>query len=391
VARRIPLSERFPEASEEFLENLTRPGIGPDALGVQSSDVCRWRCRFHGEVWSVAVQSRTVKPRLAGCGMCSTERTWEKRSRGNASRSLATVRPELAAEFLSNKTHPNRGSDVVKESSKDVATWRCSQCGARYESTIAARSKRISPRCSRCNFSRVQLLELHVSALVEAAIGLEVQTGAVLGSVRPDLWIPSLSVGFDLDPEWSHRHRFDQDVRKTNRAVAVMDFFFRVREAGLRSSGSSDIFVVKGASSDAWATAVCSAMSSFVTVKGLDESERKRSLLAASALYAERVESGNSGSFAAKHPSVAARFVENLDRPGIGPDLFAPQSNYKCIWRCVHGAQYPTTPQKAQANTGTMLCAECNALRSLAIGAVMAETNRRSAALRRSSKSPVRP
>ena len=338
--------------------------------------MCRWRCRFHNEVWDSSAQSRAQRERLAGCRRCSVERMRETRMVPNAGRSLAILMPELAGEFLRNVTNPGRGADMLKISSRDIAIWRCAQCNADYPSSVAARTKRISPRCSGCNFGRVQLLELHVRALVAASTDLEVMTGASFSNVRPDLWLPSISIGIDLDPEWSHRHRLEQDIRKTERSASVMKAFFRIRELGLPKSGDQDIFVVKGATVDDWATAACNALRTHnVEMRQLNQNERLSVLLLASAEYARQVGRGGIGTFSAHYPEVAARFVENLDRPGIGPDLFAPHSSYQCIWKCVHGTKYLTKPQKASVNLGTSTCVECNVSRS-----AMA-ANRRAAAV----------
>jgi len=72
VSRRIvapgrSLAELYPEVAEQFLDNLTTPGRGPQALAMGSIDVCRWRCR-RGHEWQATVNTRTTGRGCAACG-----------------------------------------------------------------------------------------------------------------------------------------------------------------------------------------------------------------------------------------------------------------------------------------------------------------------------------
>ncbi|MEV0088054.1 zinc-ribbon domain-containing protein [Saccharopolyspora sp. NPDC050642] len=51
----------------EFVENLTRPNVGPDLLGPNSSDRCRWRCHC-GHTWRTTPGNRVKAG--PGCTKC---------------------------------------------------------------------------------------------------------------------------------------------------------------------------------------------------------------------------------------------------------------------------------------------------------------------------------
>jgi rubrerythrin len=85
-----------------------------------------WRCRVCGHDWEVSPRTR------AGCPWCAAHRVPPERS-------LAILRPELAAEL-----HPtrNRGLDpkALGASSSLKLWWRCAACGREWKASVVARS-----------------------------------------------------------------------------------------------------------------------------------------------------------------------------------------------------------------------------------------------------------
>lgn len=67
-------SDRSPQLVEQFIENLTHPGVGPDRLRPSSRAVCLWRCPYCGTAWRAPVHARTRHPK-GGCGQCGTRRS----------------------------------------------------------------------------------------------------------------------------------------------------------------------------------------------------------------------------------------------------------------------------------------------------------------------------
>jgi hypothetical protein len=66
-------ADRNPHLVEQFVENLTHPGVGLDRVRPKSRAVCLWRCRHCGRQWQAPVHARTRHPG-GGCGTCVTRR-----------------------------------------------------------------------------------------------------------------------------------------------------------------------------------------------------------------------------------------------------------------------------------------------------------------------------
>ncbi|WP_425552450.1 zinc-ribbon domain-containing protein [Dactylosporangium maewongense] len=70
--RRAPreksLAIMLPKVAASFVENLSWPGHGPEALFQRSTAVCSWRCRC-GATYEATVRQRTKSPEF-GCGRC---------------------------------------------------------------------------------------------------------------------------------------------------------------------------------------------------------------------------------------------------------------------------------------------------------------------------------
>lgn len=371
MSRRIPVGERYPQSAEEFVENLTRPGVGVDELGVQAKDSCRWRCREHGIEWVTTVASRTQNQhRWGGCKQCNAERGSIARRTSQPRTSALLVskeNPVVASEFVENLTTPGRGPNAFTVYCKDFVRWRCAICEFEYEQRVAARVSRVNPRCSNCNTGGQRLLEVQCAALVSARFGgIAVLVGQRINNLRPDLWLPEHQVGIDLDPEWSHRDKLERDVRKAIRCLDNMAGFARIREAGLPSSGTWDYWVTKGADIDEWAHTTVAALEPLIgpPSASLTPEQRLNVLHVASQRWSDEQSDPFARSFAGRYPDLAARFVSNLTRPGIGPSIFAPNSNYECMWTCVHGFEYKTRPLTVARGGGARDCPECAGIRN---------------------------
>lgn len=351
-------------------------------LGVQNRDSVRWRCRFHGVVWVATVASRTQNvDRLGGCARCRGERMGETVRSAiprEGSRIVEVERPDIAAEFVENVTTPGRGPDRFTIYCKDEVRWRCSVCEFEYEQTVGARLARINPRCSNCNTGGHRLLEVQCAALVSAQLDVEVLLGQRIANLRPDLWLPVQRVGVDLDPEWSHRAHLERDIRKGAACMGAMNGFARIREAGLPPSGTWDYWVSCDADIDMWADAAIRAIESLTSLSRshLDSQQRLDVLHSSAQRWIAEQSDPYSRSFAARYPDISARFVANLTRPGIGPHVFAANSNYDCIWQCVHGFSYKTRPQTVARGGGAKDCPDCAAARGTVLAARMAGIGR---------------
>jgi rubrerythrin len=76
-----------PQLVEQFIENLTHPGIGLEQLKPSSRAVCLWRCPHCGAPWKAPVHARTRHPNggCRGCASARAQRSGQRRE-GSAER-----------------------------------------------------------------------------------------------------------------------------------------------------------------------------------------------------------------------------------------------------------------------------------------------------------------
>src|SRR5215217_4137652 len=145
------VTDLYPRIAAEFVQNDSRPGIGPDLLRASSQQRCLWRCSTCGYEWIATVANRTTG---RGCRACANQ------SRGRHNRvvkpgalSAAERAPYLINELVVNLTSPGVSLDRLRPASVDRCRWRCSTCGHEWQATIANRVGRGSG-CPPCAVAR---------------------------------------------------------------------------------------------------------------------------------------------------------------------------------------------------------------------------------------------
>ncbi len=130
------LAHVHPELVAEL--HPTRNGdLDPETVGAGWRGRPWWRCSTCGHEWQASIVNRTV--RGSGCPSCGLRRRVETRSRVEPVRSIATLRPDLAAEL-----HPSRNGAVdpltVGISSGRALWWSCGTCGHEWEAIVSSRA-----------------------------------------------------------------------------------------------------------------------------------------------------------------------------------------------------------------------------------------------------------
>jgi DNA-directed RNA polymerase subunit RPC12/RpoP len=101
-----------------------------------------WRCGTCGHEWRTLLSTRT---RGHGCPECQRSASIGRRRPVPRERSLAGLRPDLAAEL-----HPTRNGDLdaftVARWSVQPVWWRCGTCG--HEWRVTPQNRKRCPRCS---------------------------------------------------------------------------------------------------------------------------------------------------------------------------------------------------------------------------------------------------
>jgi hypothetical protein len=135
-----PLTVTHPVLVEQWDRVLNAP-LEPGSVTAGSSRRVWWRCSTQGHVWCAPVSRRTSHG--SGCPYCSGLKVVR-------SRSLAVLRPDLAAEFDVVNNAPLSAQDVSPGSSRQV-WWVCSvDSEHRWRSPVVRRTGRGAdcPLCS---------------------------------------------------------------------------------------------------------------------------------------------------------------------------------------------------------------------------------------------------
>jgi transposase-like protein len=147
--RRISPGRSLAALRPDLLRELhpTRNGeLDPYTLGPSSLQKLWWRCGACGHEWRTSSQSRVGGG--YGCPRCAViRRAQARRGTFAPGRSLAALRPELAAELL------DLDPSTLGPGSGMRARWRCSDCGHEWASTVKKRAA--GHGCPRCAQQRV--------------------------------------------------------------------------------------------------------------------------------------------------------------------------------------------------------------------------------------------
>ena len=115
-----------------------------DVTSISSKKVW-WRCR-HGHEWQ-AIVSRRAGDHDPGCPYCAGRKAWP------GFNDLATLRPDLAAEWHPFRNGKLTPADVTPGSNKTV--WWRAGCGHVFELKVCVRARAKEPSCPYCSGKKV--------------------------------------------------------------------------------------------------------------------------------------------------------------------------------------------------------------------------------------------
>lgn len=131
------LGTRFPEVAKEW-DYRGNGGKTPSMFTGGSSKKVSWVCK-EGHRYEARIANRTTKGQ--GCPYCAHEKPIVGEN------DLATLYPQIAAEWHPTKNGEKRPQDFLPSSNKKV-WWKCSECEYEYQTMITNRTK--GTGCKRC-------------------------------------------------------------------------------------------------------------------------------------------------------------------------------------------------------------------------------------------------
>ena len=296
-----------PGLLDEYVANATRPGVGLALLPPSSKDRCLWRCAGCAHEWLATVGARCGSGRTRGrgsdCPRCALAAAAERsraRARPPQGRSLRDLHPAVAATFRGCPSAPRATAADLRPASNRMCRWRCQDCGAEYDMSVAARTRgRGCPDCARRAAGAKRRLPPPGGSLADVHPLLAAEL--VDCPTRPGAAPADLAPGANVRARW------------------------RCASCG-----------------HAWTASVASRSAG----SGCPSCARQRTV--ASRM---RVKSGSS--LADLRPDLAAQWEANDTHSGRGPGELTCGSHDRCRWRCPSCDSTWTTSVKNRARNGT--------------------------------------
>lgn len=132
------LASRFPEIAAEWDYEKNDDDFTPDCVMMHSSRYAYWRCK-NGHSWKCAIANRSSYNHE--CPYCNGQRAIKGEN------DLATVSPEIAAEWDMEKNAPLTPDKVMAGSAKKV-WWKCVQ-GHSWKAMVYSRKNSQCPYCNK--------------------------------------------------------------------------------------------------------------------------------------------------------------------------------------------------------------------------------------------------
>ena len=298
-------------------------------------------------------RQRAQAPGFTSTGRRESQRAYDPRSIAPTGEGLGDLHPDLLDCALYCPKYPDLPLARVRRGSNVRVHWQC-RCGSVTRPlkvmTVVSRGAVV---CDRCQVTGKSRLEFEVAELLEAMLDLEVYTH--YGPSRRDqvdLYVPFVDTAIELDPHWSHRDRWETDVRRMTHHARSFRSVIRVRDERLKAIAGCPT-VSSRASALEWARTICRvlAVSAWRDPKADDVDVALR---AAAVKFHALQQTPPSPSLADRR-DIACDFIENLAVPNQTPTWISIGSGAICLWRCPEGLHEPYT-QTVDKRTGPQAC-----------------------------------
>ena len=338
-------SKRFTDvASEEIISQwaLDLNDLKPHEVTSHSKLKINWKCE-KGHVWKGTPSSRI---RGNGCPDCHDSNRVElllKAKLKIAGKSLFDAYPDLKDEWDFDKNDKNP-YELTPNSGYKVF-WKC-RFNHSWEANIYNRTGNGSG-CPECGGGGTSKIEIYILCELRKIFS-SVHWRKKIESFELDIFIPEHSIGIEVDGEYWHKDKHDQDRKKSNFLRSKGIDMIRIRSDHLTDI-EDHVIIVKGKSNtddfQNITNRVVEYLQSKVECKKLSEYYLNRKQLAAQE-YQEmisRLPAPPVGeSFLSVYPSVAVEWDYVKNSP-LTPDLFMPKSDQKFWWICYANHSWQAT------------------------------------------------
>lgn len=225
------LSTLYPDLSEEW--DYEKNGeLKPSQFTPRSHKKIWWKCKKCGDSWLTEIY---VRVKGHGCPYCANKKASSKNN-------LATVAPDLAAEWNYERNGTLTPKDVAPNSPKAV-WWRCSrghEWKAKVQNRYLGRGCRICSAELKSSFPE-QAIRYYLSKYFKTESRFRIENWEV------DIFLPDLNIGIEYDGLAWHltsEKLIDREMRKNDFIKKSSIKLIRVKETkSIQEDNNSTIFL----------------------------------------------------------------------------------------------------------------------------------------------------
>jgi rubrerythrin len=346
----------YPDVAAEWHPTLNGD-ITPTDVKPESNKPRWWQCPTCGHEWEVAPTDRR---RGEQCPECAERQRPITKSTPKPGRSLADLRPDIAAEWHPTKNTPLEAADV-NAGSKKPRWWQCPTCGHEWSTTPDKRTRR-GDGCPKCSLIGVSARQVRLEYELAAA-GLPVAHDYPpipvhrRSPVRADIVVPDLRVIVEYDGVRFHAELDRRDRAQTAALKSVGWTVLRVREQPLHGLGGHEIFVSPTEPIKSVTVKVLRALEKMGYVAERMSEYMRDTRLWAEAAANKAIHKYRAISLASESPALAQELHAEKNG-GVRPDQVHPRSHTKFVWTCsICSHEWRTTVSLRAAGHGCPICA----------------------------------
>ena len=202
--------------------------LKPHDVAEFSNKKAWWKCRSCSYEWETSIQHRakgTGCPRCAGAVL-------------DPSKSLAKLRPEIAAEWHPTRNDGNKPADFAEFSNKD-AWWQCSRYPEHeWRTKICNRS--LGKGCPQCT-RHTSLPELRILSEIRSIFPNAEGRAKPVKGFEADVYIEELRMALEFDGSFFHSGKEEREQRKIDAFNGEGVQIVRAREEPLPLRHENDI------------------------------------------------------------------------------------------------------------------------------------------------------
>lgn len=326
--------------------------VKPKSVSAHSHQKIHWRCPA-GHTWIASPNSRL---RGRGCPECVAAGASERIRAAKlkiGGISLAAAFPDLMVEWdnAKNKFDPSR----ISPKSKIKAHWKC-RFGHDWQAVICNRTLNKS-NCPNCT-SQTSRLEIYLLCELRS-VYQSVEWRKKIEGVEADIYLTDHSIAIEIDGEYWHRKKQEQDLRKTEFFKSLGIRTVRVRSDQLGDVRGITVPFAKKETEQQVCMALMDELQTLAPDYDLENYLRtgiQRSESDFKEMIARLPAPPEEESLARKCPAVAAQWDFEVNSP-LTPDLFSPNSDQNFWWICKNQHRWQATiKNRTMRGSGCPIC-----------------------------------